>query len=76
MTPHDVRMRGFRERADVEAVTAWIDALPVPAGPERHEELALDLAAGRVLAHDLVSAWQDSPGRTAMLAALAKLRKN
>jgi molybdopterin molybdotransferase len=45
-------MRGFRARADVEAVQAWADALPAAL---RVEDVALDLAAGRVLARDLVS---------------------
>ena len=46
-------MRGFRERADVDAATAWIDALPSSLPTET---VALDAACGRVLAEDLVSA--------------------
>lgn len=49
---HDVRMRGFRERADVEAAAAWVDGLPLPAGVEH---VALESAGGRILAEDLVS---------------------
>src|SRR5262249_5455663 len=50
---HDVRMRGFRERAEVSAVTALLD--------ERLQRLATELvtlqqAAGRVLAEDVVAA--------------------
>jgi molybdopterin molybdotransferase len=49
---HDVRMRGFRERADVAEAVAWIDALPL-AVPD--ETLPLAEAAGRVLAEALAS---------------------
>jgi molybdopterin molybdotransferase len=49
---HDVRMRGFKRRADVEEGTAWVDARPVAA---RTESVSLDEAAGRVLAEALVS---------------------
>jgi molybdopterin molybdotransferase len=50
--PRDVRMRGFRDRADVEKVVAWVDALP---RPDRAEEVPLAQAAGRVLAEDVAS---------------------
>jgi molybdopterin molybdotransferase len=50
---HDVRMRGFRERADLADAQAWCDARP--ALPRR-ESVPLDGAAGRVLAQDVVSA--------------------
>jgi len=49
---HDVRMRGFRRRADVEEVQAWIDGWAIEA---RLEDVALDDAAGRVLANALTS---------------------
>ncbi|MDJ0522714.1 MAG: molybdopterin molybdotransferase MoeA [Planctomycetota bacterium] len=49
---HDVRMRGFRRRADVADVQAWLDALPLP---RRLEQVTLEHAARRVLAADLVS---------------------
>jgi molybdopterin molybdotransferase len=53
MAFHDVRMRGFPSRTDVDEVVAWVDAQPAPLLPER---VALAAAAGRVLAGDLVSA--------------------
>jgi molybdopterin molybdotransferase len=46
MTFHDVRMRGFKRRADVDEVLAWIDARPV-APP--NEKVPLAEAGGRVL---------------------------
>lgn len=49
---HDVRMRGFKERADVAEVQAWIDALPTD--PDR-EHASIEIACGRVLAEDVVS---------------------
>lgn len=52
MTFHDVRMRGFKRRADVDEVIAWVDARD--AQP-LHETVALAEAAGRVLAEPLVS---------------------
>ena len=48
----DVRMRGFRRRADVEEVRAWLDALPLKP---RAERVSLAAAHGRVLAAALVS---------------------
>lgn len=48
----DVRMRGFHERADLDAVRAWLDARP-PLG--RTETVSLDDALGRALAQVLVS---------------------
>lgn len=53
MTFHDVRMRGFKRRADVEEVLARLDALPAYDDAER---IPLTGAAGRVLAEALVSA--------------------
>ncbi len=50
---HDVRMRGFKERADVAEVQAWIDALAIAT---RTTSVGLDASHGRVLAEDLVSA--------------------
>ena len=52
MTFDDVRMRGFRSRAGVDEVIAWIDAI---AAPWISEDVALDVAAGRVIARDVVS---------------------
>ncbi len=49
---HDVRMRGFRRRADVEEAQAWLDCLPLE---RRVEEIPLEAAAGRVLAEALTS---------------------
>ena len=51
----DVRMRGFAQRATVEAATAWIDA----ALPEFQKlatvQLPLQSAAGRILSADIIS---------------------
>lgn len=52
MTLDDVRMRGFRSRAAVAEVVAWIDGLAVDATAE---EVALRESAGRVLASDVRS---------------------
>lgn len=52
MTFDDVRMKGFRSRASVDGVIAWIDSLPLP---RRVEEVGLLDAAGRVLATDVTS---------------------
>ena len=52
MTFDDVRMRGFRSRAGVEEVVAWIDAIEAPW---RIDEVSLDDAPGRVLARDVAS---------------------
>lgn len=51
----DVRMRGFAQRATVEAATAWIDsALPAfPLLPT--EQIPLLTAAGRILSADILS---------------------
>lgn len=49
----DVRMRGFRERAEVDAVWRLIDRHAKRLGPET---VALEDAAGRVLAVDAVAA--------------------
>ncbi|MEZ6009783.1 MAG: molybdopterin molybdotransferase MoeA [Planctomycetota bacterium] len=48
----DVRMRGFRERADVAAVQAWLGEHPVPHGVE---VVPLGAASGRRLAAPLVA---------------------
>jgi len=60
----DVRMRGFRERADVEEVDRFLAERTGPLGPEEVDLLA---CAGRVLAEDVV-AETDVPGfeRSAM----------
>jgi molybdopterin molybdotransferase len=62
--PRDVRMRGFRERVDVEQVTAWIDTLPLGA---REEEVPLAEASGRVLAEDVSSDVDVPPFRRAAM---------
>jgi molybdopterin molybdotransferase len=48
----DVRMRGFRDRADVEEVRQFLSARVQPLPPE---SVNIDDAAGRVLAADVVS---------------------
>ncbi len=48
----DVRMRGFRDRADVAACQAWVDAQVLPLATE---EVALGAAANRILAEDVQS---------------------
>ncbi len=50
--PRDVRMRGFRERASVADVVAWLDARELPRS---RESVPLSKAACRVLAEMLVS---------------------
>ena len=57
-SPPDVRMHGFSRRSEVPAVLEWIDrhALPLPS-----ESVALEDAAGRILAADLTSPL-DVPG--------------
>ena len=55
----DVRMRGFRRRAPVEAVLGLIDAR---VARMQDESLGLLETAGRVLARDAVAA-VDSGGR-------------
>jgi molybdopterin molybdotransferase len=62
--PRDVRMRGFRDRADVERVVAWVDALPVRAPAE---EVPLAEASGRVLAEDVTSDVDVPPFRRAAM---------
>jgi len=52
VTFDDVRMRGFRSRAAVDDVVAWLDAR---ARPNAAEDVALSEAAGRVLARDVAS---------------------
>src|SRR5438067_2372532 len=56
----DVRMKGFRDRAEVEAVLALLDARTSPLASE---PVALAGAAGRVLASAVVAA-VDVPGFT------------
>jgi molybdopterin molybdotransferase len=48
----DVRMRGFKERAEVRAVMDWVDAQPLA---RRSEPVSLSDACGRVLAADVVA---------------------
>ena len=48
----DVRMRGFRDRADVDEVVRFLSARIQPLPPEA---LNINDAAGRVLAEDLTS---------------------
>lgn len=50
--PRDVRMRGFKERADVDEVVRWLDARPLRPTIRL---LPLAEALGRVLAEDLTS---------------------
>ena len=50
--PRDVRMRGFKERADVDDVVRWLDARELTPTVRR---LKLAEAEGRVLSEDLVS---------------------
>src|SRR3954468_4524414 len=51
----DVRMRGFAQRSTVEAAVVWIDSV-LPALTELpREEVGLLAAAGRILAHDVIS---------------------
>ncbi len=54
MTFFDVRMRGFKSRADVDAVLAWVDAFV--AAPLGVEDVPLADAAGRALAAEVVAA--------------------
>ncbi len=51
----DVRMRGFAERATVDDALAWIDSVLPDFGVLDSEEIPLPVAAGRVIAHDIVS---------------------
>src|SRR4051812_28857627 len=57
-TADDVRMRGFAKRHTVSEAIAWLDAQlhPLPA-----ESVPLQMAAGRVLATNVVSDF-DVPG--------------
>lgn len=67
-TGWDVRMQGFARRSTVEEVLAWLDAVVRPLDQER---IALDDAAGQVLAHDVISP-VDVPGfDRAMMDGLA-----
>ncbi len=60
----DVRMRGFRQRADVDEVTRLIDAR---VSPLAHEPVPLLEAAGRVLGMDAAAAVDVPPyARSAM----------
>ena len=54
----DVRMHGFSRRSEVPAVLDWIDQHAIRLGAE---SVALDEAAGRILAADVVSP-ADVPG--------------
>ncbi len=64
----DVRMKGFLRRSTVEEVLAWLDGAIRPLGPEL---VPLDVAAGRVLAEDVLST-VDVPGfDRAMMDGLA-----
>lgn len=51
----DVRMRGFAERATVEAATAWLESVLPTFDNLPTEELALREAAGRVLTQPITS---------------------
>ena len=51
----DVRMRGFVQRVAVEQAWAWIDASLPPLAKLPKIEVALDEAAGRILADDVFS---------------------
>jgi molybdopterin molybdotransferase len=51
----DVRMRGFAQRSTVEDALAWVDAALPAFANLGVEEVSLLGAAGRVLAHDVVS---------------------
>src|SRR5678815_3472502 len=57
-SPTDVRMHGFSRRSEVPVVLEWIDRHALPLPPE---DVALEKAAGRILADDLVSPL-DVPG--------------
>src|SRR5438270_2107184 len=49
---HDVRMRGFRDRAEVEDVVRLLEAR---VGPLPEEAVPLSTAADRILARDIAS---------------------
>jgi molybdopterin molybdotransferase len=51
----DVRMRGFAQRSTVDDALAWIDSALPRFGQLGVEEVSLQIAAGRVLARDVVS---------------------
>lgn len=57
----DVRMRGFAERATVEAATAWLDGLLPAFATLPTTKIGLREAAGRVLAREIISQ-VDVPG--------------
>jgi molybdopterin molybdotransferase len=50
--PKDVRMHGFRQRAEVDAVLNWIDQHALRLG---HTLVSLDSASGRVLAKQVIA---------------------
>lgn len=52
MSRFDVRMRGFRDRSEVDALLSLLDSIAAPLSPELIE---LPAAAGRVLATDVVA---------------------
>ncbi|MDJ0973533.1 MAG: molybdopterin molybdotransferase MoeA, partial [Planctomycetota bacterium] len=62
--PRDVRMRGFKERADVDDVVRWLDARELKPTVRR---LPLAEAEGRVLSEDLVSQVNVPPFRRAAM---------
>ena len=52
MPDHDVRMRGFEKRTDLEAA---LELLRASVGPLQEESVPLQQALGRTLARDVVS---------------------
>lgn len=67
----DVRMRGFKERVTVAETLAWLDAELARRGVLSSENVALDEAAGRVLAADVVSRVNVPNFRRAMMDGYA-----
>lgn len=63
--PDDVRMRGFRTRAAVADVLAWLDAHPLPAVAATR--VAIDDAVGRVLTAPVSSRVNVPPFRRAAM---------
>ena len=51
----DVRMRGFAQRATVEAATAWIDSVLPAFSALPATQVALSAASGCILATDIIS---------------------
>ncbi len=51
----DVRMRGFAQRATVEAATAWIDSVLPAFSALPATQVALSVASGCILATDIIS---------------------